>query len=140
MSTRVILSSLLLCAFVDVSSVVAAPNDTVATTALTLTEPFAESQFIHKLSLDILHKECWSASHEVVVELDGGGVVLQYVDRYFNELNIVFGDDQRVVRPHTIPSDARWYFCFEILAQPSDFGTYVPLVKTLLVIPPDLSS
>jgi hypothetical protein len=90
--------------------------------------------------MHILDKECWSATNEVVVEFEDGTIMLRHIDRFFNEVNIVFGSDQRVVRPPVLVPDGRWYFCFEVFATPNDFGIYEPVVKTHLVIPPDMSS
>jgi hypothetical protein len=115
-------------------------EERVATAALDLKEPVPKSAFMQQLSMHILDKECWSATNEVVVEFEGGAIMLQHIDRFFGEMNVVFGADHRTIRPESLPADARWYFCFEVLAQPNDFGIYEPVVKTHLLIPPDMSS
>jgi hypothetical protein len=115
-------------------------DDAVSTASLTTAEPLPPSPFMKQLPRSVFDKECWSATNEVVIEMEDGSVVLRHTDRVFDELNIVFGVDLRAVRPALVPADQRWYFCFDVFAMPDEFGIYEPKVRTYMVIPPDMSS
>jgi hypothetical protein len=115
-------------------------DDAVSTAALTLSESLPSSPFMKQLPFSVFDKECWSATNEVVIEMEDGSVVLRHIDRVFNEINIVFDVDLRALRPALVPADDRWYFCFDVFAMPDEFGIYEPKVQTYFVIPPDMSS
>jgi hypothetical protein len=141
MNMQTLMCGVLLCTTLhQVVPAQADEDDAVSTASLTLNEPLPPSPLMKQLPRSVFDNGCWSATNEVLIEVEDGSVVLRHIDRVFNELNTIFDVDLRALRPALVPADDRWYFCFDVFVMPDEFGIYEPKVRTYMVIPQDMSS
>jgi hypothetical protein len=111
----------------------------ISTAAVDLRAPNPQHHGIVPVPLGKLSDEqCYTVAQQRVNELGDGSVYLDYVDRYFGELSIVFGSDLRDIA-RIVSGETDWKFCFDVFIMWDEFGEAQPVIRSMYFVPPDLS-